>query len=55
MDAEVLADLRVARATARARAWAARGELTGTELPPAHAAGRELDYAVIDRGCCTDR
>ncbi len=48
VDADVLADLRLARARARQRAWAARGELTGTELPPAHAAGRELDYAVID-------
>ncbi len=48
IDAEVLAGMRGARAQARDRAWAARGELTGTELPPARAAGRDLDYAVID-------
>jgi len=48
VDAGVLAELRSARAAARARAWAARGELTGTELPPARAAGRDLDQVVID-------
>ncbi|MGI8652397.1 MAG: hypothetical protein ACR2I7_06330 [Geodermatophilaceae bacterium] len=46
VDAAVLADLRMARARARARAWAARGELTGIECRGC--AGRELDYAVID-------
>ena len=44
----MLDQLRAARATARERAWAARGELTGAELPPARAAGRDLDYAVFD-------
>jgi len=48
VDADVLGGLRTARAQARERAWAARGELTGVELPPAKAAGRELNYAVID-------
>ncbi len=48
VDADTLERLRSARARARRRAWAARGELTGTELPPAWAAGRELDYVVID-------
>jgi hypothetical protein len=50
VDADLLDELRLARAGARERAWTARGELTGTgtELPPARAAGRDLDYAVID-------
>ncbi len=48
VDAETLAGLRAARAVARERVWAARGELTGVELPPARAAGRDLNYAVID-------
>ncbi len=48
VDDGTLAGLRSARAQARRRAWAARGELTGSELPPARAAGRELDYVVID-------
>ncbi len=48
IDDTVLDQLRAARAQARERAWAARGELTGTELPPARAAGRDLDYAVFD-------
>jgi len=48
VDAALLDDLRAARATARERAWAARGELTGAELPPARAAGRDLDYRVLD-------
>jgi len=48
IDAGLLGGLRGARALARERAWAARGELTGTELPPARAAGRDLPYAVID-------
>jgi hypothetical protein len=42
VDTGVLAGLRAARAQARERAWAARGELTGGELPPARAAGRDL-------------
>ncbi len=48
VDADLLDELRLARAVARERAWAARGELTGVELPPARAAGRTLHYAVID-------
>jgi hypothetical protein len=48
VDADILAELGRARAQARERAWAARGELTGVELPPARAAGRDLNYAVID-------
>ncbi len=48
VDDRVLDQLRAARATARERAWTARGELTGAELPPARAAGRDLNYAVID-------
>jgi len=48
VDADLLDELRLARARARERAWAARGELTGTELPPARVAGRDLDYVVID-------
>ncbi|MGI8692895.1 MAG: IS1380 family transposase [Geodermatophilaceae bacterium] len=48
VDADLLDGLRLARARVRERAWAARGELTGAELPPARAAGRDLNYAVID-------
>jgi hypothetical protein len=48
VDADLLDGLRLARASVRERAWAARGELTGAELPPARAAGRDLNYAVID-------
>lgn len=48
IDADLLGELRRARAAARARAWVSRGELTGVELPPARAAGRDLDYAVMD-------
>ena len=48
VDADLLDELRLARARARERAWVARGELTGVELPPARAAGRDLHYAVID-------
>jgi len=36
IDDTMLAQLRAARAQARERAWAARGELTGAALPPAH-------------------
>ncbi|MBA3250908.1 MAG: transposase, partial [Geodermatophilaceae bacterium] len=48
IDDTMLAQLRAARAQARERVWAARGELTGAALPPARAAGRDLDYAVFD-------
>lgn len=36
------------RARARERAWLARAELTGAAVPPARAAGVDLDYLVID-------
>jgi hypothetical protein len=48
IDARRLAELRRARAIARERAWWARAEATGVMLPPARAAGRDLDYVVID-------
>ena len=48
IDASMLADIRRARATARDRAWLARGELTGSELPGSRAAGRSIEQVVID-------
>jgi hypothetical protein len=48
IDARRLGDLRGARAVARERAWLARAEQTGRMLPPARAAGRDLDYVVLD-------
>src|SRR3954464_10936124 len=48
IDDRRLAGLRAARAVARERAWLARAEQTGRALPPAHAAGRALDYVVLD-------
>jgi hypothetical protein len=48
VDEARLAGLRLARAAARERGWAARGELAGRELPAARAAGKDLDYVVID-------
>jgi len=48
IDASMLADIRRARATARDRAWLARGELTGSELPGSRAAGRTIEQVVID-------
>jgi hypothetical protein len=48
IDAGRLGDLRLARAGARERAWLARAEQTGRMLPPARAAGRDLDYVVLD-------
>jgi antitoxin (DNA-binding transcriptional repressor) of toxin-antitoxin stability system len=48
VDRGRLAGLRQARAAARERAWLARGEVTGRVLPPARAAGRDLDYVVLD-------
>jgi ADP-ribose pyrophosphatase YjhB (NUDIX family) len=48
VDQRRLAELGRARALARERAWLARAELTGRALPPAHAAGRDLDYVVLD-------
>ena len=47
IDAQMLAQIRLARAAARDRAWLARGELTGTELPGSRAAGRVLEQVVI--------
>jgi hypothetical protein len=35
-------------AVARQRAWLARAEQTAQVLPPARAAGRDLDYVVLD-------
>lgn len=48
IDESRLAKLRHARALARERAWLARAEVTGCALRPARAAGRDLDYAVLD-------
>jgi hypothetical protein len=48
VDEARLAGLRLARAAARDRAWLGRGEVVGRELPAAKAAGKDLDYAVID-------
>jgi hypothetical protein len=48
IDERRLADLRRGRARGRERAWLARAELTGRALPPARAAGRDLDYVVLD-------
>ena len=44
----MLAAIRRARAQARDRAWLARGELTGTELPGSRAAGQRIGQVVID-------
>ena len=48
VDASRLTGLLLARAAARERGWLARGEITGRQLPPARAAGKDLDYVVID-------
>lgn len=48
VDPAMLAEIRQGRATARDRAWLARGELTGTELPGSRAAGKTIDQLVID-------
>ncbi len=51
IDAAMLGQIRQirqARAQARDRAWIARGELTGTELPGSRAAGRTIGHVVID-------
>ncbi len=48
IDDRVLGHIRLARAVARDRAWLARGELTGAELPGSRAAGRVLEQVVID-------
>ncbi len=44
----MLAAIRQGRAQARDRAWLARGELTGTELPGSRAAGKRISQVVID-------
>ncbi len=48
VDEAMLAGIRQARAAARDRAWLARGELTGAELPGSRAAGKTIDQIVID-------
>ena len=48
IDAAMLAGIRQARAVARDRAWLARGELTGAELPGSRAAGKMIEQVVID-------
>lgn len=48
IDDRRLAELRRVRAAARERAWLARVEATGRGVPPARAAGRDLDYVVLD-------
>ena len=48
IDTAMLGEIRLARALARDRAWLARGELTGSELPGSRAAGKTLDQVVID-------
>ena len=47
-DPGMLAAIRQGRAQARDRAWLARGELTGTELPGSRAAGKTISQVVID-------
>ncbi len=48
IDETMLAGIRQARAVARDRAWLARGELIGRELPGSRAAGRMLEQVGID-------
>ncbi len=48
IDGAMLTQIRQARAQARDRAWTARGELTGSELPGSRAAGKVIDEVVID-------
>jgi hypothetical protein len=48
VDEDRLGRLRSSRAAARERAWLARADETGGALPPARAAGRDLDYVVLD-------
>ncbi len=44
----MLATIRTGRAEARDRAWLARGEPTGSELPGSRAAGKRIEQVVID-------
>ena len=48
IDAAMLVRIRQGRAEARDRAWTARGELTGSELPGSRAAGKVIGDVVID-------
>ena len=48
IDETMLGRIRLARAESRDRAWTARGELTGAELPGSRAAGRTIGHVVID-------
>ena len=48
IDESMLARIRQAGAESRDRAWLARGELTGTELPVSRAAGETISQVVID-------
>ena len=48
IDEMMLGRIRQARAESRDRAWAARGELTGSELPGSRAAGKTIGESVID-------
>jgi hypothetical protein len=48
IDETMLARIRQARAESRDRAWTARGELTGSELPGSRAAGKTISEVVID-------
>ena len=48
IDEAMLARVRQARAESRDRAWTARGELTGSELPGSRAAGKTISEVVID-------
>ena len=48
IDETMLGRIRQARAEARDRAWTARGDLTGAELPGSRAAGRTISEVVID-------
>jgi len=48
IDEAMLGEIRRARAQARDRAWLARGEVTGSELPGSRAAGTMIGEVVID-------
>jgi hypothetical protein len=48
IDEPMLGRIRLAVAEARDRAWLARGELAGAELPGSRAAGKTLAQVVID-------
>ncbi len=50
----MLTRIRLAPAEARDRAWTARGELTGSELPGSRAAGKTIREVVIDLDATLD-